>query len=168
MRHRADLKGRRFDRLEVIDRVEGNPDYVVCKCDCGTTCVIKAVYLTKAYKPTRSCGCLRKETCSDIGKRTITTNTVHQDSMNQKFHTVFQMIEGKKLRKNNTSGHRGVCFDKTHGKFKAYIGLHRKLHNLGLYKTLDEAIAARLDAEEKMYAPLIAEKNACLAAQTCS
>jgi len=43
--------------------------------------------------------------------------------------------------------------------------LHRKLYNLGTYKTLDEAIAARLDAEDKMYAPLIAEKNALLAAR---
>ena len=165
MRQTLHLKDRVFGRLTVIDRVAGNPNFVVCRCECGTICTVRVSNLTKAVKPTRSCGCLRRETSREIGKRTLAMNTVHRDGMNKRFGTLFHMIENPKLHKNNTTGHRGVCQDKKTGKYKASIGLHRKLYNLGTYKTLDEAIAARLDAEDKMYAPLIAEKNALLAAR---
>ena len=36
MRQMANLKDRVFDRLTVIDRVAGNPNFVVCRCECGT------------------------------------------------------------------------------------------------------------------------------------
>lgn len=166
MRQMANLKDRVFGRLTVIDRVADNPNFVICKCECGTVCTVRAANLTKAVKPTRSCGCLRRETSSEIGKRTLAMNTVHRDGMNKRFNTLFHMIENPKLHKNNTTGHRGITLDKKTGRFKASIGLHNKLYNLGSYKTRDEAIKARLDAEEKMYAPLIAEKNAILAART--
>ena len=33
MRQMANLKDREFGRLKVIDRVAGNPNYVVCECE---------------------------------------------------------------------------------------------------------------------------------------
>lgn len=164
MRPMADLKGRVFGRLTVIDRVADDPSLAICKCACGKVCTVRVGNLTKATRPTRSCGCLRREMSSKIGKKTIAANTVHKDGMNKRFNTLFHMIENPKLHKNNTTGYRGVTLDKNTGKFKASIGLHNKIYNLGTYKTITEAVEARLDAEEKLYAPLIAEKNALLAA----
>lgn len=39
----------------------------------------------------------------------------------------------------NTSGYKGVCFDKRLKKFRAYIRKDGKMHNLGLFKTAIEA-----------------------------
>lgn len=153
-----DLKGKRFGRLTVIDRVENNPSYVTCRCDCGKICVVRAANLTKS-KPQQSCGCLRAE----AARRTIVVNTVHNNPINKLFGTAFHMIENTTVNKNNKTGHKGVYYLEGSGKHRAYIGLHRKLYNLGTFKTIEEAIEARHEAEEEMYAPLIAEKNAYLA-----
>lgn len=61
-----DLAGMRFGRLIVIGRDE---DYIspkgyhstqwLCKCDCGNTATVRALYLKSGA--IRSCGCLREE-----------------------------------------------------------------------------------------------------------
>lgn len=56
-----DLTGKKFTRLEVIEKVDkvGNEWRWRCKCDCGEECVVKGVNLRSGS--TRSCGCLKKE-----------------------------------------------------------------------------------------------------------
>jgi hypothetical protein len=51
----------------------------------------------------------------------------------------------------NTSA-KGCSFDKDKNKWKAYIGLNKKLTNLGYHDTEDEARQAYLDAK-KLYHP---------------
>ena len=158
---RIDLTGRRFGRLEVIERDALNPSYVICRCECGTICKVKAYSLTS--NQTRSCGCIRRETSSATGKRTIMANNIHNDVANKKFNVIFQRIESHTINKNNHTGHRGVWYNPATQKYRAYIGLRGRLIVLGNYKTLDEAVAARADGEEKYYAPLIEQKNEFLA-----
>ena len=55
-----------------------------------------------------------------------------------------------KLSKANTSGHKGVCFDKQTGKWRAMIKVDFKTIQLGRYADKDEAIQVRKDAE-KLY-----------------
>lgn len=55
-----------------------------------------------------------------------------------------------KLSKANKSGHKGVCFDKQTGKWRATIKVEFKTINLGRYVDKDEAIQVRKDAE-KLY-----------------
>ena len=52
-----------------------------------------------------------------------------------------------KIRKNNTSGHKGVCWVTKHSKWMAYIKINTKFKNLGLYNDINEAIKAREKAE---------------------
>lgn len=153
-----DLNGKRFGRLTVIDRVKGNPIYVTCRCDCGKICMVRAANLTKS-KPQQSCGCLRAETA----RRNLAVNTIHNNPINKMFGTAFHKIESKSVSKNNKTGHKGVYHLESCDRYRAYIGLHKKLYNLGTFKTIEEAIEARQEAEEEMYAPLIAKKNAYLA-----
>lgn len=47
-------------------------------------------------------------------------------------------------QRNNTSGFKGVSFDKESGKFKASIRINRILKNLGRYTTAEEASQAYL------------------------
>ena len=63
-----DLTNKRFGRLVAIKRVE---DYIhkngyrasqwLCKCDCGNDVIVRTKALTKKNNPTKSCGCLQKE-----------------------------------------------------------------------------------------------------------
>ncbi len=41
--------------------------------------------------------------------------------------------------RHNTSGFKGVCFDKMNGKWLAYIQIDRKIKNLGRFETIEEA-----------------------------
>lgn len=56
-----------------------------------------------------------------------------------------------KQNKNNTSGIRGVHFDKDRGVWVAQIMFQRKTHNLDRYKTKSKAVKARLAGEEHYF-----------------
>jgi hypothetical protein len=47
---------------------------------------------------------------------------------------------------SNTSGHRGVSFNKSKGKYQAYIKIDYVKKHLGYFETLEEAVAARASA----------------------
>jgi len=63
-----DIRGERFGRLVVIDRVDKNDGRVnwLCECDCGNKAVVRGDSLVKD-NATRSCGCLNKEKARLIG-----------------------------------------------------------------------------------------------------
>lgn len=52
---------------------------------------------------------------------------------------------------NNTSGTKGVNFDKRRDKWRAYIKLNQKQIFLGYYLNINDAIIARHIAEEKYF-----------------
>ena len=56
-----------------------------------------------------------------------------------------------KLSKANTSGFKGVCFDKQTGKWRAIIKVNFKLINIGLFVNLQDAINARVAAEQQYF-----------------
>lgn len=49
------------------------------------------------------------------------------------------MRNSKKLSKNNTSGYKGVAFDRSTGNWKAYISVDGKLKHLGRFSTAEAA-----------------------------
>lgn len=53
------------------------------------------------------------------------------------------------LRIDNKSGHRGVNWHKGAAKWRAFIRVNNITLHLGLYKNIDDAIAARIAAEAK-------------------
>ena len=59
------LIGQKFNRLTVLEdtgkRKNGSVVWL-CKCDCGNICEINGGSLTRTNRPTKSCGCLKKET----------------------------------------------------------------------------------------------------------
>lgn len=48
----------------------------------------------------------------------------------------------------NTSGIKGVCWDKRVGKWQAHITVDIRTYNLGYYHDFDDAVCARLAAEQ--------------------
>ena len=61
--------------------------------------------------------------------------------------THMQNCKNHSLSKKNTSGHNGVSLHKPTGKYRAYIMKNYKHIHLGLFKTKEEAILARKNAD---------------------
>lgn len=152
------LIGKTFDRLQVIEEDKSRPGYVICRCECGNQISIRVYSLTKK-RNTRSCGCIQREAMSAVGRRTIHENSARRIDTNMRYGTNFQIIEQDSPPKNNKSGHKGVWYDPTRGRYVAYITLRYKRIHLGYFNGIDDAVKARKDAEEKMFAPLITAKR---------
>lgn len=54
-----------------------------------------------------------------------------------------QQSMNMKVKRNNTSGHKGVHYDKARGKYMSFITINGKMKNLGRFDTIEEAIEVR-------------------------
>ncbi len=88
---------------------------------------------------TVSCGCKNDENRASLSSldRGLVDGTM-----------ICALKKDRKLNKNNTSGVRGVHYDKKRNEWVAQIMFQRKAHSLGRYKTKKEAIKARIEGEE--------------------
>ena len=151
-----DLSGKRFGRLTVIkeaNKKRGYNKFYLCKCDCGK--YTKVINSSLTNGDTKSCGCLQKETISKIGKENIENNSKKRIEIDKKYNTNFGMILKPNEIKTNTSGFKGVSFNNKRNKFEAYLQIHGKKKFLGRYNEIEDAIAARIDGEEKYFKPII-------------
>lgn len=55
------------------------------------------------------------------------------------------------ISKNNTSGIKGVSWNKKANKWYATIGYHKKTINLGKYDSFEDAVNARIKAEKELF-----------------
>ena len=78
-------------------------------------------------------------------------NHVRNDNrlVNLRFVTRSENMRNRSVSSNNTSGITGVYFLKARKKYTAQIGVNRKLTFLGYFDTLEEAAAARAEANSK-------------------
>lgn len=151
-------KGTKFGRLTVL-RNATRRGYVICQCDCGNIKEIRSSSITKAYQPTRSCGCIQREVAKNIGNKTMLNNSKQQIETNIQHNTNFQIIENPAPPKNNRSGQKGVWWDEQRGTWESYINVHGKRIHLGRYPYYDDAVKARKRAEDEYFAPLIDKKR---------
>lgn len=76
----------------------------------------------------------------------------HDDRwVNLREATSSQNGQNTSTRTDNTSGHKGVTWDKSRGKWMAMITVDKRAINLGRFVALDEAVAARRAAELKHF-----------------
>lgn len=59
-------------------------------------------------------------------------------------------MENQKLSRKNTSGVKGVYWNKQASKWQAYIRHNQKQINLGVYNTIEEAAQARKNKEQEL------------------
>ena len=76
-------------------------------------------------------------------------NDKHYCKDNCKWATYAEQNANKGDYKNNTSGRKGVSFDKRSGKWLAYINRDGKRTLLGYHKTHQAAVDARKAAEDE-------------------
>lgn len=149
-----DIIGRTFDRLKVIKKVP-RPDpsikvkcsYYLCECSCGNTKVVARSYLL--HKSVKSCGCLGKEV-------RVSADSENMAPLKQGFvnGTNAFVLASSKLRKNNTSGVKGVS-PRKNGKWIANIKFQGINYYLGIYEKLEDAETARREAEERIHGPFL-------------
>ena len=70
---------------------------------------------------------------------------------NLRFVTHSQNIQNEKLLRSNTTGHKGVYWNKLEKKWKAAITASGNVIHLGTFYTYDEAVIARENAEKKYH-----------------
>lgn len=83
--------------------------------------------------------------CVDHIDNDKTNNNVN----NLRWGTSAENSCNRPIPKNNTSGFKGVYYDKRLNKWTAKIGHNNKLINLGFFKTKEEALEKRLQAVVK-------------------
>lgn len=141
-----DMTGQRTGRLTFIKRVgkdEKGRFIWECKCDCGETCQ-------------RTIG--KAKTVGSCGKHTAEVAKITLDENRKKQHYVDGTLAEEltaQLSKNNTSGFKGVYWNKEKGKWVAQITFRRKNYNLGRYDNIEDAVAARKAAEERFFKPIL-------------
>lgn len=153
-----DLTGQRFGKLFVLRRDPGRKGYWICECDCGNRKSIRGTSLVMK-NGTRSCGCDQRKVASETGRKTVAGNARKQIERNMAYRTNFQVIENQNVPKNNTSGHKGVYWDKNRELWEAYIQVQGKRKHLGRFHEYEDAVKARELAEEQYFEPLIERKR---------
>lgn len=83
----------------------------------------------------------------DHANRIKTDNRIE----NLRLATQAENMQNLSKPRNNTSGVIGVSWDKQHKKWRAQIMIHGRQIYLGLYETIDGALAARYAAKEKYH-----------------
>ena len=143
------LSGFIFDRLKAIrptsQRDKNNGSVIwECHCNCGNITYVSESDLTR--KAVKSCGCLAAEVHSKNGKN-VGKNVVENFCIEG---TNIKNLNAK-IPKNNTSGTKGVYWDKSRKKWVAQIEFKGKHYYLGRYSKKEEAISIRKLAEEKLF-----------------
>lgn len=95
----------------------------------------------------------------------IDHNVVNNCKYNLRIVTRQQNAMNSKISKNNTSGFKGVQFDKNRNKWFALIRVNNKQIHLGYYDNINDAAQARKEAEDKYFGEYSYENSMKLAAQ---
>ena len=143
---KENLTGHRFGKLEVIRRSDKRGSRGArtvplweCLCECGNIC----------YKATDTLTNSEISMCNDcVGKY---ARAKMRKKAGYVDGTQISRITSDKLASNNTSGCRGVCFDKRSGKYRVRLTFKGKLMNFGTYANFDDAVKVRKAAEQEYY-----------------
>lgn len=157
-----DLAGKRFGKLLVLglERTEKrrykNANRTIyfwkCRCDCGNELVVNGKTLKEG----------KIKDCKDVKRNASKTYT----QIGNEFKRENILKEGTrldnisdKLSKANTSGVRGVAFQKERNKYRARITFQNVEYHLGYFNNLEDAKRAREKAEEIYYKPILEKYN---------
>ena len=145
--NKYDLTGQRFGRLTASYHLNkenhAESSFWHCRCDCGKEVDVATTSLVHGL--TKSCGCWNKEQSSKM-----------HDHMNYQDDTCVEVLKKAcSTTDKNKAGFRGLFLTKS-GKYRVMITFQKKHYALGYYKTFDEAVQARLDAESTLHAGYIA------------
>lgn len=143
---RLDLTGRRFGKLVAIEfaYTRNKRTFWKCKCDCGNIVEVDRGFLRSGK--TTSCGC--------FGSKNI-ENCIAAQHQNELVEQTNLSKLSNKPSINNTTGRRGVSFNRKKQLFVVRIGFQGKRYYIGSFKSFEKAVIAREEAEERLYNPML-------------
>ena len=141
-RRPRDLSGQKFGLLTAVYPTERRDHrgsvYWHCVCECGNEIDVAAGALLDGNN--RSCGCLKDKNQKQIAQRRHLVDG-----------TCVEVLEKRKKRRDNESGFRGVFYLKNSNRYRVDIGFKGKRYYDGLFEDYDEAVQARLEAENLIH-----------------
>lgn len=144
-----DITGRKFGKLKALCATEKRSKYgsVIwhCSCECGKEKDV--AYNALISGNTKSCGCMAVESLRNLKNKS--------NGMYCKDGSSILRVTEKKIHKNNSSGFKGVSYDKTKGKWRAQITFKGENYYLGRYYNIEDAVNARKIAEEELFGNFI-------------
>lgn len=147
-----DLTNKKFGRLTAKyatqNKASNGSILWFCECECGNTTLVSAANLTKGR--VKSCGCLQREANSNTGK--VSGKNI-KDNYCMDGTNIDRLIA--KIPKNNTSGIKGVTWDKARQKWVAQIEFQGKRYNLGRFVYKEDAREAREIAEKELFGNIL-------------
>ncbi len=141
-----DLTGKVFGKLTIIGRTDKRGPRGArtvplweCRCECGNI----------SYKATDTLTNPDESMCKECSDKLHTSKA----RANAGFvgGTQISKMSTEKLSRANTSGHKGVYYEKSSGKWRAHIGFRGQRIKLGTFAKLEDAVKARQRGEEEYF-----------------
>lgn len=176
-----DITGQKFGKLTVLGRSETDKEKVVCKCDCGAIKEVRKDALMSGK--TKTCGAKgcrtrrRNEPLEpkyeqhtiaeyiapalqdDTQEKNMIVKSFENDErvldINKLYKKMYKISKEPRKSKKNSSGYVGVSWNKKSRRWMSGIGFRGQYINLGSYKIFDDAVKARKEAEDMLFAPAI-------------
>lgn len=150
-----DISGKRFGRaiaVKVVSKNSRNGRIWGCVCDCGNTFVTSVNQLKPAY--TRSCGCLRTEVGRNKMNKYLKSGNAEKVRKSLIVENTNLTLLSAKNISRNTSGRKGVRWNKRTLKWNVRITFQKKRYFFGSYDKFEDAVLARETAEHLLWEPL--------------
>lgn len=147
-----DLTGQVFGKLTVIGRSDKRNSRGArttpmweCRCECGAT----------TYKATDTLTNPEESMCKSCQGLYAAENA--RKSAGFIDGTQISRIQNMNLTASNTSGCRGVYYDKRSNKYRARLKFKGKIMNFGSYTNFEDAVTARKAAEQEYFGAFLEE-----------
>ena len=148
------LVGQRFGKLTVISlsdkrgpRGARTVPLWECRCDCGTV-VYKATDTLTNPDVSMCAACAEKYAAGKMREKAGFVDG-----------TQISRIKSDKLSAVNTSGARGVYYDRHTGRWRARLKFKGKLMSFGSYANFEDAVKARKQAEAEYFGEFLTQYN---------
>lgn len=147
---KIDLTGQKFGKLVVLERSDYRsprgkrtiPTWQ-CLCECGTI----------TYKATDSLKGKGYHMCKRCQE--LYSSQKAREKAGFQNGTQITKLKNMKNTASNSSGVRGVVWDKRSNKWRARLTFQGKYMSFGTYEKFEDAVAARKAAEEEYYEPML-------------
>lgn len=147
-----DLSGQVFGRLTVIGRSDKRNSRGTrttpmweCRCECGNI----------TYKAKDTLTNLDLSMCSECAEKYAAEKA--RAGAGFVGGTQISKIQNMKVPITNTSGCRGVYYDKKTNKYRARLKFKGKIMNFGSFSNFEDAVAARKAAEKEYFGAFLEE-----------
>ena len=149
---KTDLVGKRFGTLTVLEysdkrgsRGSRTVPLWMCRCDCGEI----------TYKATDTLNGRNHVMCAKCASKNATNKM--REAAGFVEGTQISRIKSSKLSSSNTSGAKGVYFEKRTQKWRARLKFKGKLMNFGSFDKFEDAVRAREEAEKLFFGEYLEE-----------